>query len=488
MKKINLKLLIYLFLISFICIFICSKNSPIYCFNTWVDENAFMTVSKGWLHGMIPYKDLFEQKGPFLYFIFLIANIISQKSFIGVFILEVISMTISLYIMYKIIKLYLEDKHAYIILPIYSALFTSSVFFVHGGSAEEFSMPYFLCGLYILLKYFKEDKISSKEMFLSGLCAGLISMIKFNMLGFYIGFCLIIGINFLKQKRIKELIKKAIFFLIGMSIPIVIFISYLILNHAFSEFVEAYITYNTGNYTIEMTFLKRVLLSFKIFIEQLFKDKLIGLLIIVGLLYFLFDKEILKSKINKILFAILIVLSFIGLFYGGFTYDYYFLIMTPYSIFGLIYAFKKISLNKYKILLTFSILVSLIILPTSSNIEFINFNKKDLVQYKYAKIINKDKNQKILNYGWLDGGFYMMSDILPTARYFERQNGQVLDYEVEIEKQVRKKEFDYIIQTRPVPEFQTPEYIKENYNLIREDTQKFEHMNIQYYLWKRKGE
>ena len=101
-KRQNIKMIIYMVLISFICLFICSKNSPIYCFNTWVDENAFMTVSRGWLHNLIPYKDLFEQKGPFLYFIFLIANIISEKSFIGVFILEIISMTISLYIIHKI--------------------------------------------------------------------------------------------------------------------------------------------------------------------------------------------------------------------------------------------------------------------------------------------------------------------------------------------------------------------------------------------------
>ena len=488
MKKVNIKLLIYLFLISFIFIFICSKNSPIYCFNTWVDENAFMTVSKGWLHGMIPYKDLFEQKGPFLYFIFLIANIISQKSFIGVFILEVISMTISLYIIYKIIKLYLEDKYAYIILPIYSALFTSSVFFVHGGSAEEFSMPYFLCGLYILLKYFKEDKISSKEMFLSGLCAGLISMIKFNMLGFYIGFCLIIGINFLKQKRIKELIKKAIFFLIGMSIPIVIFISYLILNHAFSEFVEAYITYNTGNYTEKMPFIKRVLLDFYIFFKQILKDKMLGTLILIGLVYSIFDNELIKNKLSKFLFVITFILSFFCLFYGGFAYDYYFVIMIPYTILGLICIFKKIRLKNYKLLFAIAIIISVFMLNSSKNISFAKVQKEQLVQYKYAQIINKDKNQKILNYGWLDGGFYMMTDILPNTRYFELQNGRVLDYDIEIEKYVKNNSFDYIIQSRPVPEFQTPEYIKENYDLISEDTQAFENMNCKYYLWKRKGE
>ena len=38
--------------------------------NNWVDENAFFTVGKAWGHGLIPYRDMFEQKGPVLFLIF----------------------------------------------------------------------------------------------------------------------------------------------------------------------------------------------------------------------------------------------------------------------------------------------------------------------------------------------------------------------------------------------------------------------------------
>ena len=137
-------LILFCFTVALVSLFICSKNSPLYPFNDWVDENAFMTVGKSWVNGVIPYRDLYEQKGPFLYLIFALAYIINNHSFIGVFIFEIVSFTFLLYYASKIIKLYLKDKYIYYIIPLFSAIVTTSPYFVHGGSAEEFTLPFFM--------------------------------------------------------------------------------------------------------------------------------------------------------------------------------------------------------------------------------------------------------------------------------------------------------------------------------------------------------
>ena len=62
--------ILFCFVVSFIGLMLCSKNSFLYPFNDWVDLNAFFTVGRGIKHGMIPYLDLFEQKGPIIYFLF----------------------------------------------------------------------------------------------------------------------------------------------------------------------------------------------------------------------------------------------------------------------------------------------------------------------------------------------------------------------------------------------------------------------------------
>ena len=70
LNKKNILIALYAFLIAFLTLMLASKNSFLYPFNDWVDANAFFTVGKSMFHGIVPYKDLFEQKGPLLYFIY----------------------------------------------------------------------------------------------------------------------------------------------------------------------------------------------------------------------------------------------------------------------------------------------------------------------------------------------------------------------------------------------------------------------------------
>ena len=68
-NKTSIVFFIYCIIISFSILIICTKSSPLYVFNDWVDANAYFTMGKGMIHGLIPFKDLFEQKGPLLYLI-----------------------------------------------------------------------------------------------------------------------------------------------------------------------------------------------------------------------------------------------------------------------------------------------------------------------------------------------------------------------------------------------------------------------------------
>ena len=67
---------------------VCSLSSPLYAFNTWVDANCFMTVGKSMLYGLVPYRDLYEQKGPLLYAMYALCYLISHRSFLGAWLLE----------------------------------------------------------------------------------------------------------------------------------------------------------------------------------------------------------------------------------------------------------------------------------------------------------------------------------------------------------------------------------------------------------------
>ena len=53
------------------------------------------------------------------------------------------------------------------------------------------------------------------------------------------------------------------------------------------------------------------------------------------------------------------------------------------------------------------------------NRYFLRFSKTDLAQYQFKEIIDKDdKNATILNYGFLDGGFYTVCNTFPNCKAF----------------------------------------------------------------------
>ena len=88
--------LLFCFVVSSLIILFTSKCSPLYPFNDWVDANAFFTTGQGIFNGIVPYRDLFEQKGLLLYFIYGIGYLISHTSFIGIYFFEVIFWSIEI--------------------------------------------------------------------------------------------------------------------------------------------------------------------------------------------------------------------------------------------------------------------------------------------------------------------------------------------------------------------------------------------------------
>src|SRR5699024_4741375 len=83
----------------------CSYTSPAFYFDTSPDNNAFFTVGKAMMHGIVPYKDIFEQKGPYVYFLHGLAYLVSSRSFLLIFLYEIATVTAAMFLVYKLAKL-----------------------------------------------------------------------------------------------------------------------------------------------------------------------------------------------------------------------------------------------------------------------------------------------------------------------------------------------------------------------------------------------
>ena len=63
---------------------VCSWSSPLYPYHCGGDANVYFTIGRNMLDGLVPYRDLIDQKGPLLFFIQMLAALVSRQSFLGV--------------------------------------------------------------------------------------------------------------------------------------------------------------------------------------------------------------------------------------------------------------------------------------------------------------------------------------------------------------------------------------------------------------------
>ena len=505
-KLIEKKYYFYCLLLAFTILMFTSKCSFLYPFNDWVDANAFFTMGKSMMRGVVPYKELFEQKGIVLYFIYGIGYLLCHKAFYGVFVLEVISFSIFLYYIHKIFSLYLKEKYSIILLPILAYLITTSLAFVHGGSCEEFCLPFFAITLYYYFKHFKVDKLTNKEVILNGALAGLILMMKYTSLGLWMAFGLFIFIDYLRNKEIKDAFKFCGYFLIGMFIPIIICFIYLGINGGISDYIKCYFTFNMTVYNDgkDASVIYNIInIPSGAFGSLIKNGNILTIVLSIFPLSILPISDERNNKYFRLTLFGLFLMSSLVLFWGLKFMTYYILPLFTFISITLLgscilldkYVFNKIKFNKWFNILF--ILIPVLFIGLSyyrANYRYmINGSKKDFFQFKYAKYINKYKNPTLLNMGFLDGGLYTTTGIVPNIRYFEVQNisyDKYPDNIDEMRKATCKKKVKFVL-------FYTQEsfdYIKQNekcliknYKLVYDDVHYFENaVNINAFLFKLK--
>ena len=343
-KQCKVIISLYCLLNAVIFLLICSKSSLLYPFNNWDDANSFFTMGKGMSNGLIIYKDLFEQKGPILYLIHAIAYIISNTTFFGIFIFEIIAFTIFLYFTNKIISLYCRKIHLVWVTPLISYIILSSYVFVAGDSAEEFCLPLLAISLYYMLNYYKNiypNRMTTKQVILNGMIAGCVLCIKYNLLAFWLGFAGFLCIGLLINKKIKDAFLSGLYFLLGMLIPVIPWIIYFAVNNALYEMIDVYFIVNINSYSSQATIGHRILTAL---IDSLMYVKHLpsfSLITFIGYIYIMISKHIMPNIYGKIALTLTILLSTIGVYYGA-NHIYYFLILMAFVVLGLIFIARVI--------------------------------------------------------------------------------------------------------------------------------------------------
>lgn len=481
--------ILFCIVVSAVVLLFCSECSFIYPLNLWDDSNCFFTVGKSVLSGKVLYRDLFEQKGPYLYFFHTLAALISKDSFIGVYFIEIILSSILLFYIYKILLLF-TSKNVLFLLPILLALMYSSNNFQLGDSAEEFCLTFTIIPFYYSIKNIKQNlNFSVKELIVTGICAGIVFFIKFSMVGFFVGFAIMPVVIYIQKKQFKEIFYAIIYILLGLVISCIPLIIYCLITHSFADFFEVYIFNNIFVYSDENVKQTNILMKFISLVynccESLFNHFRNNFIIFVFAalsVIYVFKSFKLQEKLNYFFLYLMTVLFIFG---PGRNYRYYSLILDIFIIFSLIpineWSQKKGLLSMKKLYCTLIGIISLLVIIFIPFHKDVRFVKKDNVpQYKFAKEISKLENPSLLNYGSLDDGFYITANIVPQTKYFCLLNIPIQEMHDEQKRIVADGEVDFVV-SRQILDFADKYELIMHENSIRptwEDTV--------FYLYKRK--
>ncbi len=449
----------YCLLAAIVTITICSKSSFLYPLNNWGDTNCYFIIGKGILKGLVPYKDLYDQKGLIIFLIYSIANLISSSSYFGVYIIEIIAAFLFLYISLKTVSLFIEsDRYSFVLAFILAVSVYSSASFCHGGSAEELLLPTFAYGIYIICQQIINKSIpTNMQMLIFGLCAGIIFFSKYTLCAMYIPIIIVMIIDACINKSFSLLMKRTLFFILGCLIITIPIILYFAFNGALYDFYNGYFYNNIFHYAPETyaateTSTKQVpnvFEEFRFHIQVFFRKRNILPILLIGLSF------IWLSLKKHYMLLTCHILSFVLLFYIEFfvasPIKYYGIPLYSLCAVGLCFVVKlldKIQTYKPAIINTAVILLSIIISYIFTDNRYYMFTDiTETQQYIFAEDIREygSDDIKLLVYDPLDEGFYQACNAMPIERAFIQTNLKSSFLKDEQNDMINEQKVDYII-------------------------------------------
>ncbi len=489
-------LLIWCFFTGLLILSFTTRSSVLFAYNNWDDVNSYFTMGKGMMNGMVIYRDLYDQKGPFLYLLYGICYLISNTSFFGVFLAEIAAATIFLYFAAKTITRHSTKGVAILLIPMLAAGVYSSKSFYWGGAAEEFCLPMFSYCLYRLDIMMhpsgeKKDIFSSKMFFVIGLMTGIAALIKYTMLGFFFGWSVIVVIIIITRKGLKSVFKPAIIYVSGIIIPIIPWLIYFGINGALDDWYRCYIYNNLffysnitgGTITLYEKFYKLAKLQYWLFWDNL--EYFVW--VIIGFIVALFIEN---GIVKKLAYLFIYATTFMFIFYGGGTLPYYSIPLMSLAIPGICYFgrfIQKIYESRLSKTMWYNITALVLILSliyAKSNClstDYIKVKRSDSWLTEMASYIEEAPNTTLLNVGALDVGLYTITGIVPTCEYFQTNGIALPTMFDEQQRYINEGLTEYVIAG-----YYEPENIYDHYELINEVSFYDNSYDQTYYLYRHK--
>lgn len=443
-------------LCALLALFVASTSSPRYETNFWTDTNLYFTIGRGMREGLMPYRDLFDHKGPLLFLIYGLAACISDTSFLGVYLLEAVSLFCMLLAAWRLISLFGEGELTLCAIPLTAMVTVACTAFNQGGCAEEFCLPALTIAVTAAMGRFMrggQREGSALRLAAFGAAMAWVFAIKYTDCGLFFG----VGLFWLLEEwRVSGFgcaVVSGLWMLAGFAALLLPVCAFLLANGILGDCIEVYFVQNLFSYSGEpMTLAGHVLNALAYLRTQSAINPAVALLAALGCAFAAL--WLLARREKGCVLAALAMPAGAGLllltcYWGEMAHPYYALVfaaLAPLGLCPLAWALGRLRGLRWRVP---ALVLTAAVVPVSLSLcaaaPLAQVRREDMPQTEFAAIMAQEPGATLLDLSSLDQGFYLAAGITPVCRYFADNNLETQEKREAIDGYLAQGLTDYVV-------------------------------------------
>lgn len=448
------------------------STSPLY--TDWgYDSAMFQTIGKYWAQGHLPYVELFDHKGPIIFFINAVGYALGGRG--GVFAIQVLCFALSEYFAFRMLSVRLGRRWS-LAFALALPLVLSAVW-NEGNTTEEYILPLLFASYYQLLLWAESAKSGEYEhksgaALLYGLSFAFALLTRVtNAIGICVAVAFIV-VTLAVKGHWKNLLKNAVFFIVGTALLLVPFCLYFYCHGALYDMWYGTLIYNFSYAGSHMDALAFSLVDFLLYVRRY----IFGFALLFASAWGLLFKK--QGRIGDALWFLTALVS-LAFLYTQNAYDHYaicLLPMLPLAVFSMTGEDMRPALQKSSRLLCAAL--CLLVLASSLYKTYKAFVTEQPAQaYEYygdeydtLLALLPDEGRESFIAIDCPRRIYLKNDLRPDFRFFTLQTWMGLNsgemQDMLCEELLESKVQWLLLMDMGQPRL--PELIRENYELIAE--------------------
>ncbi len=317
-----------LVIIGTLCVLL--PTSPLNMQYTHRDSGVFLYMGWRILNRELPYRDVWDHKPPVIFYINAFGLAIMDGSRWGVWLLEILSLSIAVFVGFKIIRKSLGTSPA-----IFSTLLwlLTLMFVIQGGNlTTEYTLPLQFAALWLAKTTFEKPNFHYWRWFLIGLLGIIAFFTKQTTVGIWISIILFLVVYRVKLRQFKELIFEFLCFLGGVVAVCIGWILFFSLQSGLVQFWSAAFEYNFVYSSSNVSFLDRLKLVIVGIspLTQVGLLQLAGVGYLLGLLLIYFRRDVIRGWLPLLVIGLFdLPIELILISVSGKTYPHYYMTILP---------------------------------------------------------------------------------------------------------------------------------------------------------------